>query len=207
MNPAEVYDWLTGAPDLASGDGFDQHVLASIVALAIVETEWGNRAPLTDAVGLDPHEIVAMAIERFPRVAIDISEAVANGVVTRSDDEACLVDLLRRCAADRGALGSRLSRIIARRAQRPNHLWQDLGLRDRGELSSLMQRHFPALAARNRQDMKWKKFLYRTICRDADYGLCTAPSCAECDDFAACFGDESGESLLAHVRRDAEIRV
>jgi nitrogen fixation protein NifQ len=94
--------------------------------------------------------------------------------------------------------------MIARRAQRPNHLWQDLGLRDRGELSLLMNRHFKPLALRNNQDMKWKKFLYRMICADASFTLCTAPSCRECDDFDVCFGDESGESLLARIRRAAE---
>ena len=51
--------------------------------------------------------------------------------------------------------------------------------------------------------MKWKKFFYRMICRDEGYRLCTAPSCAECDDFQVCFGDESGESLMARTRLGA----
>ena len=53
--------------------------------------------------------------------------------------------------------------------------------------------------------MKWKKFFYRTICRDEGYMLCAAPSCAECDDFEICFGEESGESLLARARRIADM--
>ncbi len=44
----------------------------------------------------------------------------------------------------------------------------------------------------------------RLICADASYSLCTAPSCAECDDFEHCFGEETGDSLLARVRRAAE---
>jgi nitrogen fixation protein NifQ len=103
-------------------------------------------------------------------------------------------------------LQARLAAMLARRAQSPDHLWQDLGLRNRGELSRLMARHFRPLAARNSQDMKWKKFLYRMICRDAGYSLCTAPSCGECADFAACFGDESGESRLAQTRLSDERR-
>jgi nitrogen fixation protein NifQ len=93
---------------------------------------------------------------------------------------------------------------VARRAQRPNHLWQDLGLGNRRELSRLMNQHFRPLAVRNTADMKWKKFLYRTICRDEGFSLCTAPSCSECNDFEACFGEESGESFLARARRKAE---
>jgi len=68
-----------------------------------------------------------------------------------------------------------------------------------------MGRHFEWLASRNEHDMKWKKFLYRTICRDDSYQICTAPSCSECSDFDNCFGDESGESLLAVARREAEL--
>ena len=64
-----------------------------------------------------------------------------------------------------------------------------------------MTRHLKPLALCNTGDMKWKKFL---ICADASYTLCTAPSCAECDDFESCFGEETGESLLARARRAAQ---
>jgi nitrogen fixation protein NifQ len=67
-----------------------------------------------------------------------------------------------------------------------------------------MQRHFAPLARRNTQDMKWKKFFFRMLCRDEGYSLCSAPSCSECSDFCACFGDESGESLLARERLQSE---
>ena len=60
-----------------------------------------------------------------------------------------------------------------------------------------MTRHFEPLAQRNDKDMKWKKFLYRAICRDAGYTLCPVPTCSECTDYADCFGDEDGESLLS----------
>jgi nitrogen fixation protein NifQ len=120
------------------------------------------------------------------------------------DDERCLRELLWRFRTVPAPITSLLSVLVARRATRPNHLWQDLGLANRGELCRLMQRHFASLARRNTQDMKWKKFFFRMICRDEGYTLCSAPSCSECCDFSACFGDESGESLLARVRLQSE---
>ena len=75
---------------------------------------------------------------------------------------------------------------------------------NRGELSKLMLRHFVSLARRNDQDMKWKKFFYRMICRDDGFSMCVAPCCSECCDFDACFGSESGESLLARTRFHGE---
>ncbi len=71
-----------------------------------------------------------------------------------------------------------------------DHLWQDLGLWCRGDLSQLMQRHFAPLAQRNDKDMKWKKFLYKQLCETEGVYTCRAPSCAVCADYALCFGPE-----------------
>lgn len=71
-----------------------------------------------------------------------------------------------------------------------DHLWQDLGLWSRSELSGLMSYNFPELAARNSKDMKWKKFLYKQLCEMEGLYLCRAPSCEVCQDYGHCFGPE-----------------
>jgi nitrogen fixation protein NifQ len=183
-------------------DEFDAHVIASILAISSCEVGAAG-LPQTGAAGLTGEQFGALVKEFFPKAAawrlfqLDMA-------VERTADEACLLDLLQRCTTLGAPLEKLLAAMIARRAQRPNHLWQDLGLRNRGELSQLMTRHFRPLAIRNSQDMKWKKFLYRLICADASFSLCTAPSCGECDDFAQCFGEETGESLLARARRSED---
>jgi nitrogen fixation protein NifQ len=70
------------------------------------------------------------------------------------------------------------------------HLWQDMGLSSRDALSLLIQRWFPALAARNVDNMKWKKFFYRQLCVKEEILICKSPSCAGCGDQALCFGPE-----------------
>jgi len=83
-----------------------------------------------------------------------------------------------------------MARIVAYGCAGRDHLWQDLGLANRGELSVLMETAFPSLAALNIGDMKWKKFIYRHYCsRDGIY-VCPAPSCGECADYAKCFAPE-----------------
>jgi nitrogen fixation protein NifQ len=72
-----------------------------------------------------------------------------------------------------------------------NHLWQDLQLASRAELSALMKHWFPALVARNAGDMKWKKFLYKQLCEREEIFICKAPSCAVCTDHPVCFGPEN----------------
>ncbi len=84
-----------------------------------------------------------------------------------------------------------VARIVATACAGRDHLWQDLGLADRGELSHLMRVNFPALTTANSGDMKWKKFLYKQLCeRDGTY-VCPAPSCGECVDRPKCFGPET----------------
>lgn len=71
-----------------------------------------------------------------------------------------------------------------------DHLWQDLQLPARAELTALMRHWFPSLAAKNDRDMKWKKFLYKQLCEREQIPVCKAPSCAVCSDHALCFGPE-----------------
>ena len=70
-----------------------------------------------------------------------------------------------------------------------DHLWSDLGLFSRDELSRMMMTNFPALAGRNDKNMKWKKFLYKQLCDMEGIYICRAPSCDVCADYARCFID------------------
>ena len=83
-----------------------------------------------------------------------------------------------------------MARIVAAACMGGNHLWEDLGLWTRADLSELMTRNFPVLAAKNDRDMKWKKFLYKQLCQREGIYICRAPSCEVCADYAKCFGPE-----------------
>jgi nitrogen fixation protein NifQ len=201
LSPQDVYLNLMEAR--APGcDEFDAHVAASMLAISTSGAR-GLAQPETAAAGLTAAQFGALVREYFPKAAAARLFALSE-TAGREVEEACLLELLERCTTSREPFQALLAAMIARRAQAPNHLWQDLGLNNRGELSLLMTRHFKPLAARNTGDMKWKKFFYRIICADEGFSLCTAPSCAECSDFENCFGEETGESLLARARRAAE---
>jgi nitrogen fixation protein NifQ len=84
-----------------------------------------------------------------------------------------------------------MAEIVAVACLGDNHLWQDLQLASRAELSALMKHWFPTLVQRNVGDMKWKKFLYKQLCEREEIFVCKAPSCAVCSDHAICFGPET----------------
>lgn len=111
----------------------------------------------------------------------------------RDDEVDDLVSLL--CAHADPAAGSaaqarEVALAIAVASLGDNHLWQDLGLASRAELSALMLRWFAPLVLKNAGDMKWKKFLYRQLCEREQVLICKAPSCAVCADHRVCFGPE-----------------
>ena len=109
----------------------------------------------------------------------------------RGDEFEDLVKLLTAHQSVPGKRSRWLACAIATAAMADNHLWQDLGLPNRGVLSALMQTHFTALKAKNAGDMKWKKFFYRQLCAAADVLICKSPSCALCCDYSLCFAPEN----------------
>ncbi len=201
MTADRAYRWLMTASRRQAGDGFDLHVCASVLAVAIAQAE-EDGASLAATSGLDAASLGAFVAELFPDAASELTEMAGAAKPETGPEEQSVVDILLMYASGRLDFVRPLAILIARRCQEPRHLWQDLGLRDRGELSELMQRHFPRLKARNSGDMKWKKFLYRLVCGSEGFVLCPAPVCSDCDDFASCFGAEEGVAQLSHAYRE-----
>lgn len=197
MSPERTYRWLMEAAAPEIGDGsFDAHVCASILALALAQAREDN-VGLAATSGLDADALLALGERLFPGVADGLA-ALAGAAPAPSTEEESARDLLLMYGTGDYAFLHPLATMIARRCQEPHHLWQDLGLRNRGELSELMTRHFTRLKLKNSADMKWKKFIYRMVCASEGFSLCPAPVCSDCDDFASCFGSEEGISRLAH---------
>lgn len=200
-----IYSRLSGHGIAHGTETFTLHVAASLVAIAMQEARRSGQ-PVTVGLGLAPWELRALFLDLFPGAA-ELLEGFRGEPGEPEKDECALRDILWYHAAGTSTFERMLVKMIARRCQRPNHLWQDLGLGNRSQLGLLMQRYFPVLASRNVSDMKWKKFFYRTMCSSTGFTMCTAPVCSECDDFDACFGPEDGESLLAAVRNDRPIKA
>ncbi|MGD0961190.1 MAG: nitrogen fixation protein NifQ [Methylomonas sp.] len=97
---------------------------------------------------------------------------------------------LNRYASEQTPLHDCLVTLIVTACLGNDHLWQDLGLWSRKDLSDLLNHYFPGLSALNDKDMKWKKFLYKQLCEAEGLYVCRAPSCDVCKDYGHCFGPE-----------------
>lgn len=178
---------------------FDAHVLASIVAAAAME-----HGAICQRAGLKPTDLAELVARWFPRARLMLADQ--HEAAGPEDDELVMVrDLLLANRSTDGETGRWLAYMVARRTMEPSHLWEDLGLRSRDELSRMLQRHFTPLAERNTRGMRWKRFFYRMLCEDDGFVMCATPVCTDCCDFQRCFGAEDGESRLARRRRAADL--
>ena len=187
MNPSHdcrelLQDELLGrpAPRLAVADPL-RPVLASLLAGRSLK-----QGVLSATLGLTDSAFQALWHNYFPGTHLNLQDGPCEDIAELED----ILNLLLEYRA--GAYESEvwLAHIVATSCCGRNHLWQDLGLANRGELSTLMTVAFPSLATLNVGDMKWKKFIYRHYCSRENIYVCPAPSCGECADHAKCFAPE-----------------
>jgi len=160
--------------------------------LAYMIASWCvGRGALPDYLGLEPWQFNALAA-RFQ--GYPVPELAVSGIrqdFSRMLEKDDLVNLLKHYAATKSADTDIIIAIIVAGCLGSDHLWQDLGLWSRAQLSAMLEYNFPALAAKNDKDMKWKKFLYKQLCEMEGLYLCRAPSCDVCIDYGKCYGSES----------------
>ncbi len=160
--------------------------------LACMLASWSvGQGVLPDFLGLDSEQFTALKKHFFPGLAIP-NQAPSGSQLdySRMLERADLVNLLKTyCRPDTLEIDWMIAIIVAG-CLGSDHLWQDLGLWSRSQLSAMLHYNFPELAAKNDKDMKWKKFLYKQLCEAEGLYLCRAPSCEVCIDYPKCYGSE-----------------
>ncbi|MGE5368752.1 MAG: nitrogen fixation protein NifQ [Chloroflexota bacterium] len=184
----------------AAGNQFTTHILACALTIGLIEAR-ETGISVSAALGLDRASLAALTDQWAPAARDLFDLASQPEAVSLDEEEEQLHQLLTHFSVDSSPLCGWITAIVARRAMSPRHLWQDLGLLERRELTQLMNDWFPTLAAANTDNMKWKKFFYRKLCELEGFSLCAAPTCRECGDFDNCFGEEDGVSALARLSR------
>ncbi|MDR3686637.1 MAG: nitrogen fixation protein NifQ [Coriobacteriia bacterium] len=134
---------------------------------------------------------VAAAVERFSDGAVEAR--FAEQVEERRVEFDAIVGmlLLQTTPGVNPAQAEVVARAIAAACLGEQHLWRDLELPNRGVLRRLFEAYFEPFAADNLMDMRWKKFLYRKLCRWGGFHTCKAPSCGACSSYSECFGTQA----------------
>ena len=182
--------------DTLEGIAFDRLMYQGILKRAFAErAKLGGS--LARRLGLGGQSLIMLLALYMPdHTPLSAEDYVA---MDEAEEQGWVRDLLERHHSGRDT-SLWLAAIIARRALEAEHLWEDLGLPDRPTLRLVMDRHFPELAARNK-NMRWKRFLYRCLCEEEGMSHCTSPTCSDCSEVAVCFEPDSAEAMMALAKR------
>ena len=158
-------------------------------ALAKIYLTWvSGEGALPVALGLSQRGYVDLMRFHFPGYAfVPGSHVTASLDPCRAPELADLVDLMKqhRVGASRSELW--VASIIGAACMGRDHLWEDLGVWCRDDLSALLDRNFRPLAEKNVHNMRWKRFLYKQLCDTDSVYACRVPSCEYCADYPRCF--------------------
>jgi nitrogen fixation protein NifQ len=160
--------------------------------LACMTASWcAGQGVLPDYLGLEPEQFIALTEHFFPGCSIPKQAPSGSKLdFSRMLEKDDLVNLLKNSSKPGIIEIDWIISIIVSGSLGSDHLWQDLGLWSRSQLSAMLQYNFPELAAKNDKDMKWKKFLYKQLCEAEGLYLCRVPSCEVCIDYPKCYGSE-----------------
>ncbi len=154
-------------------------------------SQTGKNSALPPGLGLEAGEFRKLMTRHFPGFHLPTFLVQTAIPSERSAEWNELLELLLEHRAGNDPSETWMAHIVANACMGGDHLWQDLGLWSRTDLSQLMSENFPGLTARNNRDMKWKKFLYKQLCDRAGVYVCRSPSCEICPDYAKCFSQET----------------
>jgi len=164
--------------------GSNDHVFACMIA------SWQTgEGSMPDWLGLSPAAFRCLMEHHFQNSGTEAIVPLGRETPEARLDE--VEELVRLMLIDKaGESPSKvwMAHVVAAGCMATDHLWQDLGLWSRKDLTALMRRNFPALAALNVKDMKWKRFLYKQLCEAEGIYSCRVPSCEVCTDYHVCFG-------------------
>jgi nitrogen fixation protein NifQ len=193
-----VYDWLMGD---SVGDSIDNHFFACVIATRCSDTP---DEKLPASLGLDKHAFLALLSTRFPTAfyswkrSEDLDSGSTAGIgsedVMAAEELKDIRNLLLQNRASGRIEESWIASILAATALHSSHLWEDLGLMGRQEVSQTINRNFPSLGRLNLgSKMRWKKFFYRKLCEQNGLNLCRSPNCQSCDEYKSCFSPDQSE--------------
>lgn len=163
----------------------DTLLFAHLVAARDVRDEFA-------LLGLAPPQWHALAVRHFAHVAPAALPVLSTSAVL-TPAHATFVDamiplLLEHVPSDVDTNDARcVAAIVAHACLRPDHLWRDLGLTGRDDVTRMLTRYFPALVERNVDNLRWKKFLARELAFSTGAEPGPAPGCPGCEDFGYCF--------------------
>lgn len=157
---------------------------------AMMASWYHDSGVLPACMGLTPESFAAMTEHYFPGFDLPESPTKQENWQLQMPELDELEALFADFAVDDNIERRWIATMLIAGCNGHHHLWEDLGLFCRPDLTAMIAENFPELAIRNDRDMKWKKFIYKQLCDREGIIACPAPTCDACADFKVCFASE-----------------
>lgn len=185
-----IYCTLMHSPAPPGVSNEARHLFACLLTVATQEP-W----PTHEALGLTNSEFTALLQCCFPAVDSQMltHQLPDPPLLPQTNDEVreiVLEHVPQQVSELERSLACWLAHGIAARAAQPGHLWVAMGLFERPQLTAAIRQFLPTLAAANNTGMRWKRYLFKTLCERTGAVLCKSPNCGECSDYPLCFAPE-----------------
>ncbi|CUJ47710.1 nitrogen fixation protein NifQ [Achromobacter xylosoxidans] len=180
----------------ASSDHPDARFFATVIGKSLAHGDLART-------GLSSVELAEVLASVFPGTQDGATAALADlqarllayatpGQASPQPDFTRLLRVLLEACGGPAVTTPWVTSVLAHACLRPDHLWRDLGLKDRDDVTALLTRHYPGLVARNTQNLRWKKFLAYSAFEHAGLPAAAAPGCSDCEDRGFCYGASAG---------------
>ncbi|MGE8658076.1 MAG: nitrogen fixation protein NifQ [Achromobacter sp.] len=195
--PARDIDALTcSLLEQAAPDHPDTRFFAAVVGKSLAHRDLART-------GLSPTELAEVMANLFPGVQAGSTPACADlraqllaydarGLASPQPDFTRLLRVLLEACSAQATTTAWVTSVLTHACLRPDHLWRDLGLGGREDITALLTRHYPDLVARNTRNLRWKQFLAYAAFAHAGLPPQAAPGCGACEDHAFCYGNQRG---------------
>lgn len=170
----------------------DSALLSQAIAGVLRHAQGGDLPLFAWTLGLPRDAWLAMLSTYFPESkALEPMSPAAYAAIEKSTPELfrhLAVMLLEQRSPEVDSVHADwLARAFAAACLGSRHLWMDLGLRGRADVSALLSAWFPALHAKNAHNLKWKRFLFAELAARRGASEIEPPNCNRCDEFPICF--------------------
>ncbi|MGE4436994.1 nitrogen fixation protein NifQ [Achromobacter sp.] len=187
---ARDIDALTGSLlEQAAPDHPDARFLATVIGKSLAHRDLART-------GLSPAELVEVLANLFPGapagagLRAQLPAYAARGLASPQPDFTRRLRVLLDACSGQAMTTAWVTSVLAHACLRPDHLWRDLGLSGREDVTALLTRHYPGLVARNSRNLRWKQFLAYSAFEHAGLPPQAAPGCGTCEDHAFCYGNQ-----------------
>jgi len=184
MQPPRLAESQTGLinPDL----------MGRAIAGVLRNAQEGELPLFAWTLGLPQPALLAALEHCFPELVPLEPMATQQYVIILNTQPAAFGDLVAMLCAKRSPHANEqhaewLARAIAAACFGNDHLWRDMGLPGRDEVSQIMEYYFEPCYRRNMKNLKWKRFLFAELGDLQGKHDLRPPGCSKCDHFQVCF--------------------